>query len=376
MSRRLIAVAGAMAVALLGGVAVHHTGQAVTEAARDAGPTPRASATPLAHVPPVVGVQYTALWDGVEEADRRQMVDAVSGAGAGWVRLDVAWATLQPSGPDRYDTDWGARRVDEAITTARAGGLKVLLTFYWAPGWATGGDGKAAHPDPAAYARALRWVADRWGDDVDAYEVWNEPNGKRFWNPPDARAYAALLRAAYPAVKAADPTAEVVMGGLEYVDLEWLQELYAAGAKGSYDVLAVHPYPSPGDLPPGAPPDGSKYRFRNLDELMVLMREHGEATVPVWLTEVGWSAHENDADAEVWALGVSPVDQGAYLYDSVRLVTERYPQVKGWFWYTVRDTALGDVHQDSFGLLRADGSRKPAWYALRCVTVGDCADAP
>lgn len=373
------AVAAAAAVGVLAAVAatVQATGGAMSDAVRTASgaasPTPM---TPLASAPPVLGVQYTALWDGVETADREQMADAVAGAGAGWVRLDVAWASLQPDGPDRWDLAWGVPRVDEAIATARAKGLRVLLTFYWAPEWATGGGGKAAHPSPAAYARAIGWVAQRWGDDVDAYEIWNEPNGKRFWKPTDAEAYTRVLTAAYPAVKAADPSAEVVLGGLEYVDLDWLQQLYDAGAAGSYDVLAVHPYPSPGDLPPGAAPDGTRYRFRNLDELVVVMREHGEAEVPVWLTEVGWSAHENDADAEVWALGVSETDQARFLYDSVRLVSSRYPQVQGWFWYTVRDTRLGDVHQDGFGLLRADGSRKPAWFALRCVASRECVDAP
>lgn len=377
MTRRrlVVAAAGAAAVAV-GTAALHITGEAVSQAARTAGAPPTAAPTPLPSVPPVLGVQYTALWDGVETADREQMVDAVADAGAGWVRLDVGWAALQPDGPGRHDLGWAVRKVDDAIAEARARDLKILLTFYWAPEWATDGGGKAAHPTPGSYARAIRWAAARWKDDVDAYEIWNEPNGKRFWNPRDPVAYARLLRKAYPAVKAVDPTAQVVMGGTEHVDLEWIENLYRAGAAGSYDVLAVHPYPSPADLPPGAAPDGTRYRFRNLDELFVLMAEHGESRVPVWLTEVGWSTHDNVEDAPNWALGVTEADQGAFLYDSVRIVTERYPQVQGWFWFTVRDTELGDLHQDSFGLLREDGSRKPAWYALRCVASGGCDRAP
>jgi hypothetical protein len=355
---------------------VSFTGLGTGGARTTSGPTSSGPMRPIDGTPPVIGVQYTALFDGVQTADREQMAEGVASTGAGWVRLDVAWASLQPKGPDRWDMGWGVPRVDESIRIARAQGLKVLLEVYWAPKWATDGGGKAAHPDPHAYARAIRWMAERWGADVDAYEIWNEPNGKRFWNPPDARAYASLLKAAYPAVKIADPDAPVVVGGLEYVDIDWVEELYAAGAKGSYDVMAVHPYPSPGDLSPGTAADGTRYRFLNLDELVVVMRAHGEPKVPIWLTEVGWSSHENAADAPVWALGVSESEQARFLYDSVRIAARRYPQVQGWFWYTARDTALDDVHQDSFGLLRADGSRKPAWAALRCVASRVCPDAP
>ena len=48
-------------------------------------------------------------------------------------------------------------------------------------------------------------VATRYKGKVSAYEVWNEPNGKVFWDPePDAAQYTELLKAAYPAIKAAE----------------------------------------------------------------------------------------------------------------------------------------------------------------------------
>jgi len=54
--------------------------------------------------------------------------------------------------------------------------------------------------------------------------------------------YTMLLAAAYPAVKVADPTAIVVLGGLSKNDYDYLAQLYAAGARGYFDTVAVHPY--------------------------------------------------------------------------------------------------------------------------------------
>src|SRR5258707_9593204 len=72
------------------------------------------------------------------------------------------------------------------------------------------------YSDPADYARIVGDLVNRYkGMGVHVYEVWNEPNNAAFWpSGPDAREYTALLKAARPAIRAADPTAWVAMAGL------------------------------------------------------------------------------------------------------------------------------------------------------------------
>lgn len=333
---------------------------------RHARPAVRATPTPV--TPRLdVGVQYTAMWQGVSDADQKAMAAQIAQSGARWVRLDVAWATLQPNGPDSYDLAWGVPKVDKAVANARAAGLEVLLTLYWAPEWATAGTGKAAHPDPVAYAKAAQWVAARYKDSVRAVEVWNEQNNDRFWNPADPAAYARLLKAAYPAIKAGNPDTLVVMGGLEYSDTAFLQKMYDAGAKGSYDVSAFHPYPAIADQSPLAPWDGTKWTVANMRRWMDVMAANGDRS-PVWLTEVGWSTHTNWTGVENWNRGTTDAQQAQYIGEMFDLVATTYPQVTGLFWFTVRDTDLGNVQQDNYGLLRRDWSRKPAFTALQRAT--------
>ena len=100
--------------------------------------------------------------------------------------------------------------------------------------------------NPADYADFVRYVAGRYAGRVSAWEVWNEENTQRFWSTgPSPSSYVPLLQAAYPAVKQADPNALVVFGGVSQNDYAFIEGAYAAGAKGYFDVMAVHPYPGP-----------------------------------------------------------------------------------------------------------------------------------
>ena len=90
----------------------------------------------------------------------------------------------------------------------------------------------ARAPQPALQARparssptSRRAVARRYGADVDRYIVWNEPNLPSWLQPQAAcvrrrctpvapHLYRGLVRAAYPAIKAADPGAQVLVGSI------------------------------------------------------------------------------------------------------------------------------------------------------------------
>src|SRR5207245_7413799 len=96
-------------------------------------------------------------------------------------------------------------------------------------------------------------AATRYKGRVAAYQIWNEPNLTSEWGhrPPDAAAYARLLRGATERIHAVDPSARVLMAALAPTltgnadalnELVYLQQLYDAGVRGTFDVLAVQAY--------------------------------------------------------------------------------------------------------------------------------------
>lgn len=321
---------------------------------------------------PAFGVQFHGTWSSYSAADRLAVLDALQAAGAGWVRIDLGWASFQESGAGSY-SQWYVDLADEVVNAARARGLHVLGTLWATPGWANGGRGTNVPPsDPADYARIAQWAAAHFRGRVDAWEVWNEPNLSDFF-AGDAAAYAQLLRAAYPAFKAGDPGARVVFGGPSSNDTDFLRRVYAAGVGKSFDVMATHPYQGIADAPPETPDDGTKYTLSHVQAVHDLMVANGDGDKPIWFTEFGWSAHANWPGVENWNRGVTAEQQGDYLVRTLKYVGSNYPYVTNVFWYNERNLGSGNVQLDNYGLLDASLAPKPAYVALKTYLLGSSA---
>jgi len=320
--------------------------------------------------PPALGVTSHVLWSGQSERERLATLDKVAESGVGWVRLDVGWCTLEEHG--RGDlSDWYVERVEQMVDAARERGLRVLATLWCTPEWANGGQPRNVPPDdPAEYARIARIMAHRLRGRVAGWQIWNEPNANSFWAGADAGEYTRLLRVGYRAIKGADPDALVVFGGLVYNDAEWLEEAYAAGAKGSFDILATHPYMGRGDDPPEHRDLGRHWTLVAVTRVREVMLDHGDDR-PIWFTEFGWSVHSNTGREPAWERGVSEEEQAEYLVRAVEMVTLRYPYVDVMFWYNDRAKATSDRHQSGYGLLTRDLQPRPAYHALSALSAGE-----
>lgn len=331
---------------------------------------------PMPH-PPIVGSNYHGMWDDMTAETRARTLDELAAAGVQWVRLDIAWAQLQPTSRADFDLSWGVPRIDERIAEITARGMKVLLLVYWGPPWATGTTDRNGVPaDPEDFAAAAAWAAQRWRGQVQAIELWNEPDLSSFLANTSPTTYTALVTAAYRRIKAVNPDVTVVAGAPTYVNTEWFTQFYANGGADHYDALGIHPYVGRSDLPPEACPGAPDVEYYpcNITNLIDLMRTNGDGDKAIWVTEYGWSVHDNRADERPWQRGVSEQQQAEYLLRMQRFLGQ-WPQVEASFWYTDRDTARGDVHEDGFGLLTRDFGRRPAYYALKCAATGICGPA-
>lgn len=319
---------------------------------------------------PGVGVNFHGTWSNYSQSVRSVILGDFASAGVQWVRIDLGWASFEPSGPGQIEPGYTAQ-ADAAINDARARGLKVLATLWSTPGWANGGRGNSTPPDnPADYARIAQWVATRYQGRVAAWEVWNEPNIDDFWVGHDPGSYAGLVRAAYPAIKSGDPNALVVAAATSFNDTAYLTALYDRGIGGSFDVLATHPYQGQSDAAPETPDDGTQYTLAHVSAVHQLMAQRGDAAKPIWFTEFGWSSHANPAGTPTWQRGVTEAQQGDYYIRTLRWIATNAPYVTNTFWYNDLDTQMGGLQYDNYGLLRTDLSPKPAYTALKGYLTG------
>jgi hypothetical protein len=291
--------------------------------------------------------------------------------GSRWTRIDIGWHDFEPS-PGVYNA-WSVDAYRVELQRARAAGQKIMVMVSTAPQWATGSSNPNTPPrDPADYARFLSYLGAQYGQYVDAWEVWNEPNTARFWSTgPSPSAYAALVKAAYPAVKAADPGAPVVMGATSLNDNAFLQGAYAAGVKGYFDALSTHPYTcdAPDVIKRDASGHISKYSFAGYRELRDTMLANGDDK-PIWLTEFGWSTSTQGC-------ALSEATQADYVTRAFKFV-EQDPYVQVALVYNLRNNFYdgdADTTEARYGLMRTDFSPKPSYAAFKAYATGSPSSA-
>ena len=223
-------------------------------------------------------------------------------AGMVWTREEFVWDNIEPH-QDSFSWDYPDDRI---WRTGKREGLGIIGMLLTTPAWARKASCAGSYWCPPrdvndSYDFVLHTVEHYDGDGQDdcagsprvAYwEIWNEPNFDATW-PGSAAEYAALLQAGYNAVKAADPTAQVLVGGVYVFDgtegLAFLNDVLAADANAwnHFDILSIHPY-----MPDAAPDQPDLWEpvtmLARLQRSVDWASQHGGGK-PVWVTEVGWS---------------------------------------------------------------------------------------
>jgi len=278
------------------------------------------------------------------------------------VRTDVSWSTLQPLKQGQIEPRTLAF-TDRLVNDASAAGIRVIMSVDSTPCWASSAPAsllRKCKPDasskanawgptnPATYATFVAYLAQRYGSSLAAIEIWNEPdqiNEDYFAGPNKAVRYAALLRAAYPAIKQANPNVPVIAGSLVGSNGVFLRALYAAGIKGYYDGMAVHFYTLTLDA---------------LRSFRAVQLANGD-TKPLWLDEFGWSSCWPRYRIQQEQACVTPRVQATNITNIYRSLA-RTPYIAADVLYQLQGSRA-----ENFGVLNEHGARKPAFAALARV---------
>jgi hypothetical protein len=306
------------------------------------------------------------------QADLAREARLMRGARVGSVRVPFYWRDVQPQ-PGAMD--WApADRIVAALARSRLRALPILVR---APAWAAGGDTReGAVPSPETYAAFAAEAVRRYGPSgsfwaanpglpkmaIRSWQVWNEPDIERYWvGRPWPATYVRLLDAAHAAIKRADPRAQVVAAGLTNRSWEELGELYRAGARGTFDAAAIHPF---------------SRRVENVVKIVRLarveMRRRGDARKPLLLTEVSWSSGKGHSTFN-YGWETTERGQASRLRSAFTALARERTRLRigGVWWYTWLSPAIGDDESFSYaGLRRLSGDRpvsKPAYAAFRSI---------
>jgi len=293
--------------------------------------------------------------------------DRMAISGVENVRTAIYWSAIQPSGP----ADASFAGTDAVILDAARRRLGVLPVLQGTPGWAALNPGDPASPprDPADFARFLPLLVARYGPNgslwrehpevpktpIRQWQVWNEPNLTRYWNvAPWAPSYVKLLKAADRALKAADPRSETVLAGLPNESWEAIDQIYDEGARGSFDVVTLHPYTG---------------KTENVIKIVKIVRRHmaerKDGRMPIWVTELSWPAGKGKTNQEGGSFSTTDAGQAQRLEEGLGLLAAQRVKlgIQRVYWYT---------------WLSVEGLTTSAfdYSGLRRVTQGALRDAP
>lgn len=303
----------------------------------------------------------------------------------------------------------GRESLAEAVETATAAGLRVVLAIYpYPPREIEAGVGT-----PALFAAFVKQVATAYPQ-VRHFVIGNEPNQPAFWRPQfdrsganvSAGAFGAYLAAAYDALKAVDRSLTVIGVGLSprgndkpsarnNISTSPIRFLRALGAwyrasgrqRPLMDAFSFHPYPNRATDPLERGYAWPNAGFVNLDRVKQALWDafHGTAQpttlngLQIHLDEVGWQVDTAARDG-YWGEENVPVTdeatQAAIYAELVRRVACD-PDVASLSFFGFRDDGLRTGFQA--GLQRLDGSERPAAGAVRSAlaeAARGCPSAP
>ena len=250
-------------------------------------------------------------------------LEAMHASGLTWLRQPVSWADIEPQ-PGQFNWYPLDRIIDTVNTfnhptnqptpqlSNQQTTFHLIAVLQGTPAWARAADTTRSTP-PTEYSdfgNLARAFATRYGDRIDHYQIWHQPNLSAFWGDTfvDAAAYADLLREAALNIREADADAIILTaalaatsedGPLNLNEITYLDHLYQAKANRWFDVVAIQPFglwTKPLDAPA---PD--QLNFRRAELIRQVMLHHGDAATPLWATGFGWVALPAD-----WAGQPSP----------------------------------------------------------------------
>jgi polysaccharide biosynthesis protein PslG len=334
------------------------------------------------------------FWGVVPQAyPTLEQLQRLKRGGARSVRIPIVWNLLQSS--KNAPIGWGS--IDAQVESASLAGLSVLPFLVGAPQWAvplvpvpgTGGSVKASRNLPVSGAAGRGWSAfagsavARYGPNgsfwlehpsvpphpIRNWQIWNEENFEYFVAHPNPAEYGKLVKLSSTAIKAGDPGAKVILGGLfarpreaefrrkpplAYFATDFLDQMYerTPGIKSKFQGVALHPYTS------------TYTRLTPyIEELRTVLKANHDAGKGLWITELGWSS-KPPAPNNSFAKGRQ--GQATQLKGAFRLLRSKQSKwhLQQVDWFSVDDQLGSCNFCDGSGLFAKGFVPKPSWFAF------------
>ena len=324
----------------------------------------------------------TFLHKEVEDWKKQQTFKMIHDAGIGWIKQQFPWEELeQPRKGQFFDTKFNHPtwdKFDTIVRMAEEAGVQIIARLDRPPAWTKADKSNAERPPDNFddFGDFVAAVATRYKGKVSHFQIWNEPNlGEEWTGRPDPTDYLRLLKTAHARLKAANSESVVLSaplainnenGPLHLNEIDYLDQLYAAGAKPYFDVLSANAYGM--DKPPSDAPSKGVLNFRRAELLRQVMEKNGDGNKAVWFNEYAWNASPTEIPKEerTWQR-VTEKQQADWTIEGLQRALRDWPWA-GVFctWYFRQ---VGDIPPNRseyyFRLVDPDFTPRPVYNAIK-----------
>jgi hypothetical protein len=286
-------------------------------------------------------------------------------AGMTWVKKQL-----------RYNVGNSTAAAQNLINDAKGKGFKILLGIV---GYTNEMGNFDAYIN--SYAEFVGQVA---ALGPDAIEVWNEPNIAREWPQGQISGanYTRLLRAAYQAIKAANPNVMVISGapaptgaeaafpGQVMNDDNFMLQMREAGAGNYFDCLGLH-Y-NEGIVSPTVSTGAQDSYPTRYFGTMLARGSNIFPERPVCWTELGYLTGEGIGalpGSFNWASNVTQAQQTQWLADAARLSAQS-GRVRMMIIWNINFTIWGEDPMAGYAIIRRSGGTTGSTSCAACAALG------
>lgn len=265
----------------------------------------------------------------------------------GWVKVQLDWSAMQPNSAGERNDVYNAFVLQAQIM--KNFGFRTLLSVAKAPLWARGTNQNESGPpdNPQDLINFLQMLfTDIKAENIDALEIWNEPNLAREWQgalPFSGAGYMQLFVPVHDAMRSLFPGVHLVTAGLaptgdsdvSVEDRRFLRQMFDAGLSNYSSVsVGIHPY-GWGNAPDASCcnaiegqgwDDQPQFFFLDtVDAYRDIMNSSGFQNAQLWVTEFGWATwtgYPSEAP-EPWMTYTTPEQQAEYILRAFAIGQER-----------------------------------------------------
>ena len=222
---------------------------------------------------------------GVGWGDPEVVLKMATEVGFSGIRDEIRWhhAELEEG---VYTKPTGKR---DWINSAERNGLSSLWILDYSNLLYT--DNLYAFPDDSkfkgsedAFVKYVDWVSKTYGNEIEYYQLWNEPDTSGFnYYSSGASKYVKLLKKVYPVIKKNDPDAKVVGVAASRNGLGFAKLVLLYGGGDYMDAISFHPYQATGKF-------SGESHIKAINNYKNALKSYGHADMPMLITEMGIAA--------------------------------------------------------------------------------------